>query len=514
MSWTIPASGACGEPVLRDTVAGFGPHAHRAGRREQDVDLTAPRFRKAVAAVRTSRRSILSTKPTTIRRRIRVGRWAGIVTPTGASSMDEIRRFYTDRAPLLERAADRLQSILESVVATIEDKTLVRAEVRCVRVKELSSVQRKAESSGWKADQALLLCSDLIGGRVVCNNVEDAQRFAELLKEKLPSIWDEADVQDYTSEPSDGGYRALHVNFRLEVREHMLEPDLIPCEVQIRSRLQDAWAELSHDDIYKQSNLPEDLRARAKDLAEVLAAADRIATDIRSRVMRETECQENRPELGRVSAAGLAFCFREVFGRSPPDYAVRQALNSCDQLQILSLEGFPNVLGRTAFRDRVIRTYRSIIGIGIGIEQIFLAALYSFAEGDSGAMGWVREQARREREELEQFAKCEAIGSLPGAVEELIEALGEPDAEGDIDMWAVALGAIGDCAICGTTVIRPFSFAESAVLHYEVRGEREGVVLERIESSLRASDAETGGRGDGSLCAYHHKLAAKAARSR
>ena len=349
---------------------------------------------------------------------------------------------------------------------------------------------------------------------MVCNNVEDAQRFAELLKEKLPSFWDEADVQDYTSEPSDGGYRALHVNFRLEVREHMLEPDLIPCEVQIRSRLQDAWAELSHDDIYKQSNLPEDLRARAKDLAEVLAAADRIATDIRSRVMRETEPQEHRPDLRRVSAAGLAFSFRGVFGRSPPDYAVRQALNLCDRLQILSLEGFPDVLGSKAFRDRVITTYRSIIGFGIGIEEIFLAALHALAEGDGGAIDWVREEARRQREELEQFAKCETLGSLPDVVEEFIEALEDPDARADIDMWARAFGAASDCAICGTTVIQRFSFAESAVLHYEVRGERDGVVIERIETALRESDAETGGWGDGSLCAYHHKQQRMAARTR
>ena len=100
--------------------------------------------------------------------------------------------------------------------------------------------------------------------------------------------------------------------------------------MQIRSRLQDAWAELSHDDIYKQPNLPEDLRARAKDLAEVLAAADKIASDIRSRVMRETASPAHRPDLGHVSAEGLAYSFREVFGRSPPDYAVRLALNLCN----------------------------------------------------------------------------------------------------------------------------------------------------------------------------------------
>ena len=73
------------------------------------------------------------------------------VARSGPWSMAEIRKIYEDKAPVLDRAAGRLQSLLEAVVATIEDKTLVRAEVRRVRIKELSSVQRKAESSGWKA---------------------------------------------------------------------------------------------------------------------------------------------------------------------------------------------------------------------------------------------------------------------------------------------------------------------------------------------------------------------------
>ena len=164
--------------------------------------------------------------------------------------------------------------------------------------------------------------------------------------------------------------------------------------------------------------------------------------------------------MDQVSAAGLAFGFREVFGRSPPDYAVRLALNLCDRLQIVSLEGFPDVLGRTGFLDRVAETYRAIIGIGIGIEEVFLAALYAFAEGDDKAISWVRKKARHERDEFEQFAKREALGSLPDTVEELIEAIEDPGSKADFDGWGDALGATADCAICSTTVIQPFSFAE------------------------------------------------------
>ena len=237
--------------------------------------------------------------------------------------MSELGEAYKRRRPALQRARNRLRSVLKEVVGTIEDKSLVRAELRKVRIKNLSSLERKARAQGWKASQALTRCDDLVGGRVICNNVEDVYRFAELLKEHLPGHWGEFELQDQINEPNEGGYRALHVNFRLDVSE-TLGPDLVPCEVQIRSRLQYAWAELSHVDIYKQPRLPEDLHARAGDLAEVLAAADKIASNIRLRVMRETVLPEQRPDLGRLSAEGLAFVFRDVFGRSPPDYAIRE----------------------------------------------------------------------------------------------------------------------------------------------------------------------------------------------
>ena len=112
-------------------------------------------------------------------------------------------------------------------------------------------------------------------------------------------------------------------------------------------------------------------------------------------------------------------------------------------------------------------TYRSIIGVGIGTEEAFLAALYAFAESDEKAVSWVRKKARCERDEYEQFAMREALSSLPDVAEELIEAIEDPGCKADINGWADALGATSDCAICSTTVIHPFSFAESAVPHYE-----------------------------------------------
>ena len=257
----------------------------------------------------------------------------------------EMRRLYDEKRPALEQAKSKLRKSLRRVVGSIEDRDLVRAALRPVRIKEFESFRSKALRECWSADEALSVCSDLVGGRVVCNNLEDVRRFSELLKESGIDARPLVDEQDHVHAPDEKGYRALHLDLKLNVGKSAFQAEIVPCEVQIRTRLQDAWAELTHEDIYKQANLPEDLEARARDLAEVLAAADQIATRIRSRAMRERSAPSSRPDMDRVSEAGLSYMFKEIFGRSPADYAVRQALDVCQRLDIRSLEDLPKYLG-------------------------------------------------------------------------------------------------------------------------------------------------------------------------
>lgn len=283
----------------------------------------------------------------------------------------------------------------------------------------------------------------------------------------------------------------------------------MPCEEQIRSRLQDAWAELSHDDIYKQPDLPEDLRGRAKDLAEVLAAADKIASGIRVRVTEASVPPEHRPNLARVSEEGLAFIFKDTFGRSPPGYVIRRALNLCEELGIDSLESLPGILGRDEFRKKVEEVYRAIMSASIGVDQIFLASLYAMAKGDARAIAKVSRDARREWSEIDQFARREMLASLPTTIDELMEQLEGTGAGGDVESLAEALDAINDCYICSTKIVDPSAFAEAVLKHYEISDDEADDIRERIEAAIRNSAVETGGWGDGSLCAYHNEQMAK-----
>lgn len=413
------------------------------------------------------------------------------------SAFDEA---YERRRPALERAVRQLKLLLRDVVGRIEDRRLVRAEFDDVRPKGLSSLKRKARRAGWSPDDALSQCPDLVAGRVVCTNVEDVYRFEALLRECLPIESGSPERQDYIDHPKQG-YRALHLNFRLNAGQGF-EHVMIPCEVQIRSRFQDAWAKIVHADIYKQDNLPPDLRDRAEDLSRLLAVAEEIAGDIRARARQLTEPPEEQPRFDRVSPEGLAYIFKDVFGRAPPDYAVTMCLNMCDDLGIGVLEGLPEILKRQDFRDRLGEAYNGLLPVPIDSETIMLAALHALAGDDRAAVRYARAQAQRQFDEIDNFARREMLSAFPATVGELIAELDDPQGETDVVFLAEALGATNDCPYCGATVVDAYGFVEDAMHHYELSGDEADQAYERIEQAIYSSGVDTGGLGDSAACSH------------
>ena len=400
--------------------------------------------------------------------------------------------------PVLKRAADRLSSLLQDVVGQIQDPKLVRAKLGAVRPKSMTSLERKARDAGWTPDEALFHCPDLIGGRVVCNNVEDVYRFEALLCEYLPFDSRPVERQDYIASPKNG-YRALHLNFRLDVGEP-LAPRLVPCEVQIRSRLQDAWAKLSHADIYKLDDLPADLFARSADLSLLLAAADEIATGIRASVHRITEPPEEQPSLAHVTEAGLAYIFKDVFGRAPAGYVIAMALNTSRDLNIVALYGLPAILKRPRFRERLSEAYTQVFPFPIDSESLLIASLYALATDDGAALRYVRDQATLALDEIDDLARRELLSELPDTAEQLIDEIGDPRRETDVTLLAAAFGVADHCPYCNATIADPFGFSEATMYHYGLTGTEADQACERIQEAVLGSDVDVGAFGGPDAC--------------
>ncbi len=150
----------------------------------------------------------------------------------------------------------------------------------------------------------------LLGFRLVCNNLQDVERVSTALATALIIGDSIPERQDYITAPKADGYRAIHLMFRYPIKMGSIEADF-GCEIQVRSMLQDAWAQLSRVDLYT-NDVAAPITRQMQTLANQLAQADRTAEKIRNRIARPRRGAKPTPKQV-LSESALAFLFRQQF---------------------------------------------------------------------------------------------------------------------------------------------------------------------------------------------------------
>ncbi|MEW6219443.1 MAG: GTP pyrophosphokinase [Thermodesulfobacteriota bacterium] len=164
------------------------------------------------------------------------------------------------------------------------------------RTKTLGSFLAKLERQGWP--QFYLpseVVQDLVAARVVCWFLDDCYGMLRFAQESQNLLVVPDSVDDYNRQPKPSGYRAIHLLVRVpydRVAEkdgrHQLVADHLRAEVQIRTKLQDAWGELTHEMHYKMSTpLRQQYDMLVAAMADRLWAEDRSAEAIRQLLRRE-----------------------------------------------------------------------------------------------------------------------------------------------------------------------------------------------------------------------------------
>lgn len=159
--------------------------------------------------------------------------------------------FYEDYAERVDEfrtaAAQAQRFIARQLEGRIDDVHLVVARHKAP-LSLLDKLRRKEY-----ADPAAQV-RDLIGVRVITYYPDDSERAAMILRESLDV--DEAESFDKLDElePTEFGYRSIHLVGRLTAEHQTLDHQALSgkwFEVQVRSLLQHAWAEVEHELVYK-----------------------------------------------------------------------------------------------------------------------------------------------------------------------------------------------------------------------------------------------------------------------
>jgi putative GTP pyrophosphokinase len=179
------------------------------------------------------------------------------------------------------------------------------------RTKDLDSLSKKIDK---KIDHYSKITdiTDIVGIRIITYLESDVDDVANIIKREF-SIDESNSIDKRLLKVDQFGYRSLHIVANLNQQRCDLpeykEYSTIKCEIQIRSVLQHAWAEIEHDLGYKGNNVPDEFKRTFNRLAALLETADIEFVNLKKSLSKYErnvpELIKNEPEVVDINKASI-----------------------------------------------------------------------------------------------------------------------------------------------------------------------------------------------------------------
>lgn len=198
-------------------------------------------------------------------------------------SIDEIQEcmtWYQTSQAIYKKLANEVHRILNEI---LERRGIDVQDIKS-REKTLESFQRKLQD-GVTYDPKDM--QDLAGIRIICFVKSDIKKVCDAIEDTFDVLRkkDTLEKTDSFSGYSDIQYVCKLTKARISSAEELKQFVDKNSEIQVRTILQDAWAEIEHDDIYKNTaNIPDDLRRRFFLVSNVLESADNELDNLHNKI--------------------------------------------------------------------------------------------------------------------------------------------------------------------------------------------------------------------------------------
>jgi putative GTP pyrophosphokinase len=333
------------------------------------------------------------------------------------SDSDNILSEYDKKGSLYETLSRKISALLEGL---IRDEGLYVHSIHH-RVKERDSLFRKLNKPDTSFKKLGDL-TDIAGVRVITYYSSDVDRVADIVRRKFSVDSEHSIDKRALLDPDRFGYRSLHYVVRLSKSYAKLtEYKPLVClkaEIQIRSILQHAWAEIEHDLGYKSKYaIPIRMRRRFSQLSGLLELADYEFDGLRKNLSDYSEeiasAQDSDISIDKISLAyfiqrsglvrimdeeiqsqtGLELVFEEWFAESLVDKLFFVGVSELSELEaglrhqseVISRFAIEHLRGRTYFRiHRGVSVYYFCTGLlaESGDENRLLGYLETFGLGE------------------------------------------------------------------------------------------------------------------------------------
>lgn len=188
-----------------------------------------------------------------------------------------------------EKIYQQLLPTLEETLNTLYQKLHYLMEERGLsvtikyRVKRFDNYCEKLVRISKLQGSELLQITDLLGIRIICPFLEDLETVEQIINDNFDILEMEHKAEQHSFR--EFGYDSVHLLIRTEPAEG---PPRLPhscdvCEIQLRTILQEAWAEVEHELVYKSDiDIPNhSIRRKLASLNASLTLSDLIFQEIR-----------------------------------------------------------------------------------------------------------------------------------------------------------------------------------------------------------------------------------------
>lgn len=182
--------------------------------------------------------------------------------------------WYQRKRPFYEQLCQKVEAIVREVL----DSECVQCHSITSRAKTVDSFAAKAGKEGYVQPEKQI--KDMAGIRLIAYVDSEARRIAELVESLFDIDPEHSGDTSVRLGVDKLGYRATHYVARFS-KDRCRLPEYkrfegLEFEIQVRTILQHAWAEIEHDRNYKFAGvLPDDIQRRFAILSGVLEMADR-----------------------------------------------------------------------------------------------------------------------------------------------------------------------------------------------------------------------------------------------
>lgn len=253
--------------------------------------------------------------------------------------IDEAVKWYTANRNKYELLSGKVSDIIKEVL----DSKNIEYYTISSRTKEIDSFKDKIEKKSYNHFNEI---KDFSGIRVITYVESEADKVADIVKE----IFEINDSESIDKSKELGvdkvGYRSIHyiakfTSDRIKLAEFKQFSGL-EFEIQVRTILEHAWAEIEHDRNYKYSGvLPDKIQRRFSILAGVLELADREFDNISLNIDSYKNEVTEKTKIGEfnipINSTSLKQFFIEKMGNIPNvEYSSGDMENSKEIIQELN----------------------------------------------------------------------------------------------------------------------------------------------------------------------------------